>query len=563
MSLFTNISIGGRFRLAFGGLFLAVALVGGISLYQASRLNQATDDLADNRLPSVMTLGRLSEAAMRFREFEVSGILVTDPEIATRIAQRRATAAADFETDRRAYQAMVDSGEEAQRLAPDIDTAWKDYQAQDAKLQDIIHGGDRTAAARFFGVDLAPFNQKLQDALGADRQYNERMGKTAAATAHGAFTFSMWMIGMGTAVAAMLAVAAALWLNRTITVPVVQLAKVMRQLAGRDYAFELPEVARTDEIGDMARAADECRSGLKNADALAATQVTEQAARATRAKGLDELSKAFEAKVGQMVAEVSSSATEMKTQARSMTDTAGHTMRQATNVAAAAEEASTNVQTVASAAEELGSSIAEISRQVAQSARIAGKAKADAARTDDVVHALADGAQKIGEVVGLISSIAGQTNLLALNATIEAARAGDAGKGFAVVASEVKNLATQTAKATEDITRQISQIQTATKEAVGAIQGIAATIGEISEIAAAIAAAVEEQGSATQEIARNVQQAAVGTQEVTSNIASISEGTNDTGSTAAKVLEAAAELAQRADELRGEVGQYIAGVKAA
>jgi len=176
---------------------------------------------------------------------------------------------------------------------------------------------------------------------------------------------------------------------------------------------------------------------------------------------------------------------------------------------------------------------------------------------------LADGAQKIGEVVGLISSIAGQTNLLALNATIEAARAGDAGKGFAVVASEVKSLATQTAKATENISQQIAQIQAATKVAVDSIGGIGRTIGEISNIAAAVAAAVEEQGSATQEIARNVHQAAIGTQEVTSNIAGVSQGASSTGSAATQVLGAAGELSQRAEQLRQEVGEYIAGVKAA
>jgi len=209
----------------------------------------------------------------------------------------------------------------------------------------------------------------------------------------------------------------------------------------------------------------------------------------------------------------------------------------------------------------LASSIQEIARQVAQSARITGKAKDDAARTDGVVRALAEGAQKIGEVVGLISSIAGQTNLLALNATIEAARAGDAGKGFAVVASEVKNLATQTAKA-NDISRHISQIQTATNEAVASIVGIGGTIAEISDIASTIAAAVEEQGSATREIARNVQQAASGTQEVSSNIIGVNQGASESGAAANRVLGAAGELSRQAEELRREVNLYI-GVKAA
>ena len=278
---------------------------------------------------------------------------------------------------------------------------------------------------------------------------------------------------------------------------------------------------------------------------------------------LEGLSQNFSGKVGHLVGLVSSAATELQATAQSMTGTADMTMQQASNVASAAEEASVNVQTVASSAEELAASIGEISRQVAQSAKIAGKAADDAKRTDTVVRALAEGARSIGEVVGLISNIAGQTNLLALNATIEAARAGDAGKGFAVVASEVKSLATQTAKATDQISQQIGQIQSATNEAVAAIQGIAATIGEVNEIAAAIAAAVEEQGAATQEIARNVQQAASGTQEVTSNITGVSQGASSTGAAAGEVLSAAGELSRQAEQLTGEVGQYIAAMKAA
>ncbi len=279
-------------------------------------------------------------------------------------------------------------------------------------------------------------------------------------------------------------------------------------------------------------------------------------------KALD-LTQDFSSKVGQLAGLVSSAATQLQATAQSMTGTADMTMQQASTVASAAEEASVNVQTVASSAEELASSIGEISRQVAQSAKIAGKAADDAKRTDTVVRALAEGARTIGEVVGLISNIAGQTNLLALNATIEAARAGDAGKGFAVVASEVKSLATQTAKATDQISQQIGQIQSATNEAVAAIQGIAATIGEVNEIAAAIASAVEEQGAATKEIARNVQQASAGTQEVTSNIAGVRAGASDTGAAASEVLSAAGELSRLADQLTGEVGRFVSAMKAA
>jgi methyl-accepting chemotaxis protein len=355
----------------------------------------------------------------------------------------------------------------------------------------------------------------------------------------------------------------AFFVARGILRPLMGMTAAMARLATGDHAVDIPARGNTDEIGDMARAVDVFKQNAIEAARLAAAQEAERAAKEQRTARIEELTRGFEAKAGELVGQVSAASTELQATAQSMSRTAGETTQQATNVASAAEQASANVQTVAIAADELASSISEISRQVAQSAKIAGKAVEDAKRTDRVVQELADGAHKIGEVVGLISSIAGQTNLLALNATIEAARAGDAGKGFAVVASEVKSLATQTAKATDDIARQIAQIQTATKEAVGSIQGIGTTIGEISEIAAAIAAAVEEQGSATQEIARNVQQAATGTQEVTSNIVGVTEGANSTGAAASQVLGAAGELSRQSEQLRGEVGQYIAGVKAA
>ena len=221
------------------------------------------------------------------------------------------------------------------------------------------------------------------------------------------------------------------------------------------------------------------------------------------------------------------------------------------------------MQTAAAAAEQLTASIGEISRQVAHSSHIAGKAVAEARRTDTIVQALAEGAQKIGDVVQLITGIAAQTNLLALNATIEAARAGDAGKGFAVVASEVKNLASQTARATEEIDVQISHIQSATTEAVQAIRMISATIEDVSFISTTIASAVEQQGAATAEIARNVQQTAASTEHVTSNIASVSQAANDTGAAAGQVLGSASELSAQAKMLTESVVRFIGTVRAA
>ena len=250
---------------------------------------------------------------------------------------------------------------------------------------------------------------------------------------------------------------------------------------------------------------------------------------------------------------VSSASSEMRATAESMARTAAEATNQASAVANAAQVASSNVQTVSAAGEELSASISEIARQVAESTNITQRAVSETDTTKAAIQTLAEAAQKIGNVVTLINNIAGQTKLLALNATIEAARAGDAGKGFAVVASEVKSLSDQTAKATHEISSEVSAMQAATSTSVSAIQGIADTIGKVAEIAAAIASAVEEQSAATGEISANVTEAAASTQEVSSNIQGLNEGVAQTSAASAQLLTASGELAVQAEALSTEV----------
>jgi aerotaxis receptor len=292
-------------------------------------------------------------------------------------------------------------------------------------------------------------------------------------------------------------------------------------------------------------------------------KATEKRAAAQRKADMVRLADGFEGAVGEIIETVSSAATELEASAGTLSSTASRSQELTTMVAAASEEASTNVQSVASATEELTSSVNEISRQVQESAKIASEAVDQARRTNDRVGELSKAAARIGDVVELINTIAGQTNLLALNATIEAARAGEAGRGFAVVASEVKALAEQTAKATGEIGQQVSSIQAATRESVGAIREISATIEKLSEISSTIASAVEEQGAATQEISRNVQQAAHGTQQVSANIVDVQHGTSETGSASSQVLSAARSLSGDSDRLKLEVGKFLDTVRAA
>jgi len=351
--------------------------------------------------------------------------------------------------------------------------------------------------------------------------------------------------------------------GRSISNPVVAMTAAMRTLAAGDTNAVVPARDRGDEIGAMAASVQVFKDNMIEGNRLRAEQAKEQEAKERRQKVVDEATARFETKMTEVVKIVASASTELQASAQALSATAEETSKQSGAVAAAAEQASANVQTVAAAAEELTSSVSEISRQVGTSTQITGKAVMEAERTNEKVNALVEAAQRISEVIRLISDIAGQTNLLALNATIEAARAGEAGKGFAVVASEVKNLATQTAKATEEISAQIAAIQAATQESVSAISGIGATIGEISGISSAIAAAVEEQSAATQEIARNVQEAATGTSEVTSNIATVSQAAGETGAAASQVLSASGELSSQATVLRQEFESFIHSIRAA
>ncbi|MDI3560357.1 methyl-accepting chemotaxis protein [Bradyrhizobium sp. Arg816] len=338
----------------------------------------------------------------------------------------------------------------------------------------------------------------------------------------------------------------------------------MQEIA--DGAIDKPveETGRGDEIGRMAETLEVLRQTALTARTLESEQVAAKSrSEQEKRDALIALADRFDASVGQLVGLMASGSGELETTAKSMSSTAEGTNRRAAVVGTAATEASQRVQTVAAAAEELSSSITEISRQVAQSAEVTGRAVDSARRTDTIVRALSDGAQQIEHVAELISSIAAQTNLLALNATIEAARAGEAGRGFAVVASEVKSLASQTAEATREIGDKIAQIQGATKEAVDAIGGITATIEEVSRIATSIGAAIEEQGAATAEIARSVSQTAEATKEVTTNIGGVSTAANETGNAAGMVLAAASNLSKQAEQLSGEVGTFLAGVRAA
>ncbi len=357
----------------------------------------------------------------------------------------------------------------------------------------------------------------------------------------------------------------AVLLGKGISRPMTAMCKAMRELAGGNFDVVLPGLGRRDELGEMAAAVEEFKlQAIARAERDAAAQdAHNRASSAARRTELIRFADDFEAAVGAIVSNVSSSAVQLESAAGTLTRTAETTQNLSSRVAGASEEASSKMQSVATATEELSASVDEIGRRVRESNKIAEAAVLQAQQTDGRIGKLSRAAQQIGDVVKLITAIAEQTNLLALNATIESARAGEAGRGFAVVASEVKSLAGQTAKATDEISSHISGMQDATQESVAAIKEIGGTIAEISNIASSIASAVEQQSSATQEIARSVQTVAQGTQEAAVNIMQVNRGATETGSASEEVLNSAKSLSTESTRLREELDRFMANIRAA
>jgi methyl-accepting chemotaxis protein len=495
---------------------------------QVSSQMQAATALANNFvINSDQTVAVSALARLKFVEHSLTAISTTNEKLLEALKEA-GTVLADYRT---ALAKLVENGKQVDQLVTKMSAA----------AEAIV------SASGAMKADLVSDQQRLavqSDAITADTEH----------------LIVMLAVG-GTLLGAVLA----LLLGRGISRPMTAMCQAMRELAGGNFEVVLPGLGRKDELGEMAGAVEEFKvQAVAKAERDAAAQESQnKVASAARRTELIRFADDFEAAVGAIVTNVSASAGQLEQAAGKLTRTAESTQSLSNQAAGASEEASNNIQSVATATEELSASVNEIGRQVRESNRIAEAAVTQAQQTDTRIGKLSRAAQEIGDVVKLITAIAEQTNLLALNATIEAARAGEAGRGFAVVAAEVKSLASQTAKATEEISNHISGMQGATQESVAAIKEIGATISQISTIASSIANAVQEQGEATQEIARNVQGVAHGTQEATANITKVNRGATETGSASGEVLNSATALSSESVRLRAELDRFMANIRAA
>jgi methyl-accepting chemotaxis protein len=531
---------------------------------------------------SVIGSGRMMDAGTYLHERGVAGIEETSRLSLLFERQRGLVSRTPAETDldrQKDYRARFDT------LNGEID-------ASVARLGALVSGPERDsvpalatlfAALRKDAVRIFDFSQSfVQDSAtevlngpfsATSKQLDETLARLLAAMRHvadeqalklsQARDFTVMTVGVVSLIGVLLVDGIGVWLALALSRRLRRIIAVTKALSAGQIETEIPPTGSTDEIGDLTRALTVFKDNAITARHLAAEQQAEQTRREQRQVTIGAHIEQFDHAVGGSLEQLTTAAAEMRAASETMSSTALNTTQQAGAASAACGQASSNVQAVAAASEELSSSIAEITRRVTHAASVATKAVDETRRTDATVQGLATAVGRIGEVTKLIGMIAGQTNLLALNATIEAARAGDAGKGFAVVASEVKSLATQTARATDEITTNIGEIERATQSAIEAIKAITGIIGEVSEISTAIAAAVEQQAASTQEIARHTQEAATGTSAVSSNIDGVREGAGATEAAASRVLSAADQLGRQTDTLRVEVDQFLGNIRTA
>jgi methyl-accepting chemotaxis protein len=553
---FANLRIGARSAMAPALAVLGMIGVAAASVIVFEQLTQDFRSLNEVSFDGFAKATKFERSILQVNaELYAIGSLAANSSEAAQVAARIATVLKRFDAlDATSVAGLAgDSKTILATLATYAKSAREmlDMTSVDAGMALLLMGGVQDNFARLEALLGALVEAADRERIGT---YQSALGSIGTARAG---------LIAGALLATLFAVATAAMTTRSISRPVVKLTAAMTRIADGANDVAITGSERRNELGAMARALEVFKRNAIERDRLLREQKTEHEARLERSHALEARVKAFEREVGTILATFAAAAVELNDASRAMSARADETAERNSAVLAVANETSANVQTITAAAEELTASIAEIGGQVAHSSTIAQGAVEQARRTNQSVDGLAAAAQKIGEVVTLIQNIASQTNLLALNATIEAARAGEHGKGFAVVASEVKNLAGQTARATEEISSQIAVIQSASNATVEAIHEIGVTIASIDQISTSIAGAVEQQGSATREIAGNVHRAAAGNREMSVSISAMSQASDEVGAAAPHVLHSAGQLTGESATLKERVENFLAAVAAA
>lgn len=561
MNVFQNFSIQVKSSLILGMLTALVLALSLLSYQSNSATYQATIEIGQHRLPSVRLAGDIQTTTSRLRAMAARLAMANSADdLAAGMKSSQATQE-QLSQFVKQFRAELNGREEEQRLFDAVEREIANNMAVNRQIAEASQAGKRQEAIEIYlrtASVFAKFREAAEALTDVIRQESDRDVATAEADHHKSV-----VILVIASVLAMIIAALSNWvMTRTVSFPIRDITATMRRLADLDLTVTIADSQRRDEIGAMSTALLVFVKNMKEAERLRGEQAAEQEGRLVRSQKIEELVSLFERTVFELLATVGDATVGLENTAQSMSTTADETTIQVNAVADAARETSTNVQTVASATDELSASTQEIGRQITQSAEFADHARRQGQETDRRMAQLSAAAQKIGEVVQLISSIAQQTNLLALNATIEAARAGAAGKGFAVVASEVKQLATQTAKATEEITQKVDEMQAMTGQSVDAVKEIIGTVARIAESATGIASAVEEQSAATEEIARNVQNVAAAIESVTKSVMGVTDGAGRTGKASGELLEASIKLKSDMGGLRQRVDDFIIQISA-
>ena len=534
--------------------FLAVQ--GWVAKSRLDAMDVATTDIADNWLPSIRALGEVKYQVTRTRATTSRHVMNTDVAQMKDIEARIERNLEQIQKSSKTYEAML-SGDEERQIWAAFGRAWANYLTIQHKVLDFSRRNENEAAARLMNESVKDFDTALAE-LDRAIVFNDKGAADATRVAEDAHRSGLIAVMITGALALVAGIGAGIFVNFGVSAPLRTLTGAMQAVAGGNLSAEIPSTGRQNEIGEMARTLVVIRDGLAETERLRAAQAAKDEAAAKQMEAeRHRIADRFMATMGALAQKFVRSSGEVADAARNLSATAEETSRQASAVSDAAEEAASNVQTVAASTEELTASVREITHQVVHSTEVADTAAGEASSTEANIRVLSEAAEKIGDVVNLIKDIAGQTNLLALNATIEAARAGEAGKGFAVVASEVKQLAAQTAKATDEIAMKIGEIQSATAETVGSISRIVSTIGTIREVTSAIASSVSQQGAATQEISGNTHRAAEGAAHVTNNISGVGQAAEMTGAAATQLMGLSGNLSKQADELTEQVDVFV------